>query len=27
VTMAYASFELQSLAVLARPWPVEVDHV
>ena len=27
VTMAYASFDLRSLAVLARPWPVEVDHV
>jgi site-specific recombinase XerC len=26
VTMAYASFDLPSLAVLARPWPVEVDH-
>ena len=26
VTMAYASFDLRSLAVLARPWPVEVDH-
>jgi site-specific recombinase XerD len=26
VTMAYASFELPSLAVLARPWPVAVDH-
>ena len=27
VTRAYASFDLRSLAVLARPWPVEVDHV
>ena len=27
VTMAYASFDLRSLAVLVRPWPVEVDHV
>jgi len=26
VTMAYASFDLRSLAVLARPWPGEVDH-
>jgi integrase len=26
VTMAYASFDLRSLAVLTRPWPVEVDH-
>ncbi|PND54124.1 recombinase [Mycobacterium sp. ENV421] len=26
VTMAYASFDLQSLAALVRPWPVEVDH-
>jgi integrase/recombinase XerD len=25
VTMAYASFDLPSLAVLARPWPTEVD--
>lgn len=27
VTMAYASLDLRSLAVLARPWPVAVDHV
>lgn len=26
VTMVYASLDLRSLAVLARPWPVEVDH-
>jgi site-specific recombinase XerC len=26
VTMAYASLDLLSLAVLVRPWPVEVDH-
>jgi integrase len=26
VTMAYASFDLRSLAVLVRPWPMEVDH-
>lgn len=26
VTMAYASFDLTSLAVLARPWPTEADH-
>lgn len=26
VTMAYASLDLRSLAVLVRPWPVEVDH-
>jgi site-specific recombinase XerD len=26
VTMAYASIGLRSLAVLARPWPVEVVH-
>lgn len=25
VTMVYASFDLASLAVLARPWPTEVD--
>jgi site-specific recombinase XerD len=25
VTMAYASFDLTSLAVLARPWPTEAD--
>ena len=27
VTMAYASLDLRSLAVLVRPWPVEVVHV
>jgi hypothetical protein len=27
VTMTYASFDLTSLAVLARPWPAEVDDV
>jgi site-specific recombinase XerD len=27
VTMAYASFDLRSLAALARPWPVEAVHV
>jgi site-specific recombinase XerC len=25
VTMVYSSFDLASLAVLARPWPAEVD--
>lgn len=27
VTMTYASFDLTSLAVLARPWPAEADDV
>ena len=27
VTMIYASLDLESLAALARPWPVEVGHV
>jgi site-specific recombinase XerC len=26
VTIAYASLDLRSLAVLVRPWPAEVDH-